>query len=308
MTRALVTGSTGFTGRHLVRELVAQGIDVVRASARSGEPGVRRFDLASRRAWEAALAEVRPDLVFHLHGASDVHDPIAGVFHNVLPAAALLDAAAALRVPASILLVGSAAEYGPRGGAESPVSEDAALAPTTLLGSTKAAQTRLALDAAATRGLRVVVARPANLVGPGVPATTAPGAFAARLAAVAAGRATTVRTGRLDTARDLVDVRDAVRAYVALARCPGASGRVVHVSTGRATPMREVLARLIAHFGVRCPVEEEASLTPARSRDVATFAASPALLRSLVGEVPSTPLDATLADLARAVREAPARP
>ena len=300
MTRALVTGSTGFTGRHLLRELASRGIDVVRASLRSTQPGVRRLDITSRAAWEDVLTDARPDLVFHLHGVSEGGDASVLAMHNVAPAAALLAAAEALRSPASILLVGSAAEYGPRDSTE-PVREDAVLAPTTPLGVAKAAQTRLALHVAAERGVRVVVARPANLVGPGVPETSAPGAFAARLAAVAAGRATSVRTGRLDTARDFVDVRDAVRAYVALARCPRATGRVVHVSTGRATSMREVLERLMAHFGVRCPVEEESALTSARSRDVATFAADPALLLELTGERALTPLDVTLADVARAV-------
>ncbi len=307
MTRAVVTGSTGFTGRHLLAELEARGIEAVRVSLRRHGPGVTTVRLASRGAWEELLGGVGPDLVFHLHGSFEGEDASELVRHNVAPAAALLDAAARVGSRASILLVGSAAEYGPLAPGRGPVTEDAPLRPTTLLGVTKAAQTGLGLAAARTRGLVVVVARPANLVGPGAAETTAVGAFAARLADVAAGRARVVRVGPLDTTRDLVDVRDAVRAYVALALAPRARGQVVHVATGRATPMREVFLGLARRLGVSCPVEEDPALGPARSADQPAFTASVDRLRDLVGEVPATPLSVTLDDVARAVEVGPGR-
>lgn len=295
MTRAVVTGSTGFAGAALVAELAARGFEVVRASARALPDGVRA-DLASPDAWRALLARVRPDVVFHLHGASDPRDAREAVAHNVRPATALLTAAADVASPATVLVVGSAAEYGPVAEADLPVREDAPLRPTSLLGRSKALQTRRALRAAR-RGVRVVVARPTNLVGPGAPATSAAGAFARGLAAVARGEAVVLRTGPLDVARDFVDVRDAVRAFVALATCPRAVGRVVHVASGRATPLREVLARLREAARVACPVEEDPARASARSRTTSTFAADPTLLGALTGEGPRTPLATSLHDL-----------
>lgn len=242
MTRAVVTGSTGFAGAALVAELAARGFEVVRASARALPDGVRA-DLASPDAWRALLARVRPDVVFHLHGASDPGDAREAVAHNVRPATALLAAAADVASPATILVVGSAAEYGPVAEADLPVREDAPLRPRSLLGRSKALQTRTALRAA--------------------------------------------RRG----------VRDAVRAFVALATCPRAAGRVVHVASGRATPLREVLARLREASGIACPVEEDPARASARSRTTSTFAADPTRLEVLTGERPRTPLATSLRDL-----------
>ena len=295
MTRAVVTGSTGFAGEALVAELRARGLEVVRASARALPDGVRA-DLASPGAWRALLARVRPDVVFHLHGASDPADARAAVAHNVRPATALLAAAADVARPATILVVGSAAEYGPVDEADLPVREDAPLRPTSILGRSKAVQTRRALRAAR-RGVRVVVARPTNLVGPGAPPTTAAGAFARGLAAVTRGEAAVLRTGPLDVARDFVDVRDAVRAFAALAATPRAVGHVVHVASGRATALREVVALLCAAAGVECPVEEDPARASARSRATRSFAADPTRLEALTGERPRIPLATSLRDL-----------
>jgi GDP-4-dehydro-6-deoxy-D-mannose reductase len=299
--RAIVTGSMGFSGRHLAAALAERGIACERVTLRAARPGVRRVPLGSAAAWARVLREVRPDVVFHLHGAIGARGTAEVVEHNALAAAALLDGAEAARCEAAILLVGSAAEYGPVPAAALPVTEDFPAAPAPPYGIAKHAQTLLGL-AAARRGLRVVVARPANLVGPGAPEATALGRFARELREVERGeRAPLVVAGDLDAERDLVDVRDAVRAYVALALAPGAAGRVVNVSTGRAVRIGDALARLVAAFGLAAEVRAE----PERARpgEPSAFAASPERLRELTGAAPVLDLDRTLRDIVREARE-----
>ncbi len=66
--RALVTGGLGFVGRHLIEHLRASGdeVDVV------DRHGDRAVDITNGPAVNAAIADVRPDAVYHLAGWADV--------------------------------------------------------------------------------------------------------------------------------------------------------------------------------------------------------------------------------------------
>ena len=68
-----------------------------------------------------------------------------------------------------------------------------------------------------------------------------------------------VRVGNLDSARDIMDVRDTVRAYVALME-KGSSGEVYNVASGEAYTIRELLAvlqlfgkdqRICSHYEIK---------------------------------------------------------
>jgi nucleoside-diphosphate-sugar epimerase len=69
-------------------------------------------------------------------------------------------------------------------------------------------------------GMNIVVARTFNLLGPGMPPRLFAGSLAAQIAAAERGGSPAIKVGRLDSSRDYVDVRDAVRAYLALASLP----------------------------------------------------------------------------------------
>lgn len=292
--RALVSGSTGFSGGFLVAALRARGVEVHAVSQRSEAPGVTRLDLTSSDAWAGALRELRPDHVFHVSGV--VNAELAELArHNTVAAAALCDAALAAEIkPQSVLCVGSAAEYGLVPEAALPVSEDFDASPRSPYGATKLAQTRLALDAAR-RGLRVIVARPSNIIGPGMPLATALGSFARQLRQIELGRAQPrLDVGDLTTRRDFVDVRDVAQAYLGLALDSTFSG-LVNVAAGEHVSMRSVLDLLIAEFGLAVQVEVD----PARLRpvEVQSFSASPARLQAALGQRPTTPLSQTLRDI-----------
>jgi len=65
--KALVTGAAGFVGSHLVAHLLAEGDSVVGTDRTSGGP-----DLLDPDRLVDLLADVRPDVVFHLAGQADV--------------------------------------------------------------------------------------------------------------------------------------------------------------------------------------------------------------------------------------------
>jgi nucleoside-diphosphate-sugar epimerase len=69
----LVTGASGFIGSHLCRRLLAAGASVhgLYRTAPAGDPGDvrwRRIDLCDLASVHALIAELKPDLVFHLAG------------------------------------------------------------------------------------------------------------------------------------------------------------------------------------------------------------------------------------------------
>jgi GDP-4-dehydro-6-deoxy-D-mannose reductase len=243
----------------------------------------RVADVRDRAAVATAIARAQPDAVFHLAGArtgtlaalNETH--VAGLEH-------VLDAVDRHAAGARVVVVGSSAEVG---AADGPVRAGTPLAPVTDYGRSKAAQSALAQRRGAVR------ARTYNLVGPGLADTLAAGAFARAVAEVEAGiRPPLLRTGPLDTARDLVDVRDAAEAWIALAGAE--SDGPYEVGTGVATRTGDVLALLIRISGVELEVAPPPSV---RADDVLVQVCDPTRLRDATGWTPRSPLERSLSDL-----------
>ena len=72
--RVLITGATGFAGRHLVAACEAAGDDVIAA------PPSSEADLRDPAVARALVADARPDVVFHLaaraHVGQSWEDPL----------------------------------------------------------------------------------------------------------------------------------------------------------------------------------------------------------------------------------------
>ncbi len=293
----LITGGAGFIGGALARRLVAGGHDVVtldRAPARG--PGRHvDGDVTDAGFVRHTIDALRPGAVYHLAGTSSEAD--LGLLHrlNALAAVHLCEALAAARPDAVVVVAGSAAEYGVVPPHELPAAEERRLAPVTHYGASKAMQT-LAVLPFARSGLRVVVARLANVIGPSMPRTLALGRWLQLVRdQLSAGRARIV-TGPLGAVRDFIDVADVVDLLPRLARADASAGRVVNVCSGRPTTLRELALGLRAAVARRLPgfdlaFDEEPGLARPGPDE---FVADPALLASLVGPVALTPLERTL--------------
>ncbi len=101
-----------------------------------------------------------------------------------------------------------------------------------------------------------------------------------------------MQVGNLDAQRDFLDVRDVCDAYVALLEGGGERGEIFNVCSGVATPMREILRRLIEIAHV--PVEVRADPARMRPSDVPLSCGDPAKLRAATGWRPRIPLSAAL--------------
>lgn len=242
-----------------------------------------------------ALLMFRPDVVFHLAGRTPPASIEALETENAGMVEVLLGALVACGRACRVVVAGSAAEYGPVGEAQLPITEDYPCAPPEAYGRGKLRATRRAFEMAAGTGVSVVVGRLFNLIGPGMPAGLALGRFAAALAGPEPVR---LVVGDLSPRRDFVDVRDAARALVRLGE-GGISGTIYNVATGRSRSIREGLDRLLAISGRRADVEVEPARFghpgPADSRG------DPRRLSGL-GWRPVVPFEQSLSDLWDEVR------
>ena len=293
MKTAVVTGAGGFLGRHWVRFLEDKGVQVHSFTGRArGKPGPHAVDPMSPESLAPALRAAAPDVVFHLAGVAEAREVPDYYRVNVLYAANLFAALETAGLPdRQIVLMGTAAEYGPVDLSQLPLGEEAPCRPQSHYGISKLAQTQLG-QAMARAGRRVLIVRPTNIIGPGMPRHMALQQFAEQIAAALHGGTKTIATGDLGVLRDFIDVGDVCQRLWALCHADVPSGDIVNVASGRGVAMRALLDRLIAVAGGGIDVRTD----PARLRknDLRAHYSSPAKLESLVHPPALTPLDDTL--------------
>jgi GDP-4-dehydro-6-deoxy-D-mannose reductase len=295
---ALVFAGSSFVGGHLARRLRDHGLEVVTTARQpGGASGAWKCDLADEAGVRRVVAECRPRWVFQCAAVTAASGGPALLYHvHVLGALHALAAVARHAPGATVILFGSAAEYGQVPDECLPLAEDQRPGPLSFYGASKRAQTQLASAAAAEWGLRVLVVRPFNVLGPGLPAHYLAGALARRLRdegpvdrpfPVANGAAT----------RDFVDVRDVAEAVLALAERaepPRGEAHVYNIASGQETPILAVAARLCALAGGRHAVDQGGQ--PSRS-GVARSRGDASRLRRAVGWAPRVRWEQSVADL-----------
>ena len=125
------------------------------------------------------IQRFRPDIVFHLAGLTRGAE--VDIYHvNQRGTDYLLEALRMHAPEARILLVGSAAEYGPQPEEKMPITEACPCRPAGPYGVGKHAATVAGQDYVRRYGMRVVIARPFNIVGAGIPPTLVVGAVLER--------------------------------------------------------------------------------------------------------------------------------
>ena len=289
--RAMITGAAGFVGGHLTAALVARGAEVI-------APSRDQLDLLDADACVRAVADARPDAVFHLAAIASVGEswraPAETFDNNTRAALNLLEAVRAEAPSALVLHAGSGESYGPVPEERLPVTEDEPLRPQNPYAVSKAAADLLAGFYADAHGLRVVQARAFNHAGPGQSDAYVVSAFARQIAdAERAGRGElTLETGNLAPRRDFTDVRDVVRAYVLAAE--RGEPAIFNVCAGVSVAVADILAALTRLTDVA--VEQRTDPTRLRKHEVMDIRGSHARLTEATGWEPEIALERTLAD------------
>ncbi len=267
----LLTGASGFVGRHVLHALQAGGEGLARSETRIIVLGRRcpsdwpdaqfvTADLDDSAGLRRAIEQVAPDFVVHTAGKTPPASDNELYQANFWGTMHLLYALRPLSKHVRLVLSGSAAELGHVDPAALPVAETHPCDPRDAYGRSKWLATQRGL--ADCSQLEVMVARVFNPIGPGLPETQAFGRFAARLAGPGPDPLE-LSVGDLDARRDFVDVRDVARAMVAVA-LRGEARHVYHIGTGHSHPVADGLEYLIRLSGRKVKTKVDASLRSRR--------------------------------------------
>lgn len=305
--RALVTGSSGFVGSHLVRRLLASGHEVtgfdIAPPRRPLEPGAEgwrdvRGDIRDEDAVRTAIAEAQPEVVFHLAAQISVsvsmREPRLDIETNVLATTMLARAAAEAGVRRFVNTSSGGAMFG-----EPPVvpaDDDTEAVPRSVYGASKVAAEMYLRIIQAETGMSVASVRPANIYGPWQDPHGEAGVIAIFTRRMLRNEDVVVFAPGTDT-RDYVFVDDVVSAMALAADAP--TGEMCVVGSGMETSTLDIFHALAGLTGYeRAPV-----MGPPRPGDIPRIALDARRAREVWGWHPTVTFEDGLARTVDAFRE-----
>lgn len=256
MRRVLITGANGFSAQHLIRKLAQEtGLECFGTDLQSDTicpklfPRYERADLTLKSQVDDLISRIRPDWVFHLAGRA-TGSPWDLFQANTKPVICLLDSIEAQAPNARLLLVGSAAEYGEFDPLRLPLTEKAPCCPISPYGISKYAATRLVRERFLRSGLKVVLVRPFNILGTGIPSSMMLGAVLDQFWS----KEKVIRVGNLSSRRDYLDTSDMVEAYLRLIR-GDFWGEIFNLCSGKHASGQDIIDEIFRCSNRSCKIE-----------------------------------------------------
>ncbi len=306
--RVLITGITGFAGRHLADFLsVKKSVQVYGLARRPGHSQKRVYacDMRDSRKLEALVGQIKPDRIFHLAAQSSVslswEDPKETFEQNLIGTLHLFEAARKMCPKARIQIAGSAHEYGVPPKKLGRINESVPVNPLSPYAISKAAQGFLACQYSGHFGMRIIRTRAFNHIGPRQTAEFVTSSFARQIALIEAGRQRSeIFVGNLETVRDYTDVRDVVRAYWLVLE-KGKPGEVYNIASGKGYTARQILNIYLRLSRARISIRRDRSRL--RANDLPRLVGDSRKLALATGWKAQIPLENSLADILNFWRE-----
>lgn len=296
----LVTGATGFVGNH-VREACGN-----QSLPWSFTPFPKGADLRDEAEVRRAIADIKPDAVLHLAAQSFVpksfESPAETFEINVLGSLNLMTALSEIGFVGPLVYASSGDVYGSVPEESLPVDETLSPHPRNPYSVSKVSAELLCMQRHYTEGLRAVIARPFNHVGPGQDERFVLPSIARQLAlSRRKGRKIAeLHVGDIDVTRDFTDVRDVVQAYGHLL-LRGVPGQIYNICSGQERSIRQLISELgeIAGLGIEI-IQDPAKMRRAEQQRMVANARK---IQRDTGWTPTIPIHQTLENIFREVDE-----
>lgn len=299
-----VTGASGFIGSHLTERLLTDGHSVtalVRYSSTGSVGFLEPFrghasltlvlgDVIDQRLVRAAMQGA--DVVLHLAALIGIpysyQAPAAYLSTNIQGTLAVLEAARDLRT-SRVVLTSTSEVYGTA--LTSPITEDHPKQAQSPYSATKIAADALGEAYARSFDLPVVVLRPFNTYGPRQSSRAVIPTILGQLAS----RAHRVSLGSLWPQRDFTYVSDTVAGFVACLTATGIEGRTIHLGTGRAVSIGELVEICKDLSGREVAVHDDDERQRPEASEVGLLLSDPSLAAEVLGWRAHVPLREGLA-------------
>jgi GDP-4-dehydro-6-deoxy-D-mannose reductase len=304
--KILVTGASGFAGRHLIGLLPdSQQIfglvfpekpedvrDVIRGQ-------LLHIDIRREQDVYDVFEKIMPDWVFHFAAVSNVghswKNPRETLDINLLGTTNLLEAAKRFAPGARILVVSTSDVYGARGKKDEPFQEEDPVETVNPYAFSKLCMESLCRFYVRIEGLDIIISRSFPHTGPGQSPDFVCSDWACQIARIEKKQKDPViHVGNIQVKRDYSDVRDVVRAYNLLME-HGGQGEIYNVCCGRTTALDNILNLLMSLSTVE--ITAQVDKNKLRKTDIPLIIGSNEKIRRTSGWSPKISLDQTLNDL-----------
>lgn len=263
----LVTGGTGFIGRHLLSALSQQGHHVrtfgrsPRAESLPPEVDYWQFDLDGTQLIDQLIGDV--DVLIHAAGASTTTADAREMDNvNVCGTAQLAQAAYEAGV-GRMVYVSTSTVYGTKVALPQPISEDTECHPSPGYGETKLRAERI-VEEFGEKGLETAILRPATVFGPGAVKLVGSTILDAAIERYAGLSAFEVPADAVELR--LVHIDDVVDACWHLATAPEAVGGVYNLTAGVYPDSHEIGAAVADELGLELTLTHDEPGLPAERR------------------------------------------
>ncbi len=241
--KILLTGASGFTGRHFINLANELGYECIalchqETSHINGCSTCIIADLTDKAKLKAKIGEIKPDYVVHLAAISFVeHGDSAEIYKtNLQGTINLLDVLIELNIKVKKVLIASSGNvYG--NSTELPISESTCLSPVN-----DYAVSKVSMELAAklrSDKLPIIIVRPFNYTGVG----QAKHFLIPKIVNAFKNKKEDIELGNLDVSRDFSDVRDVVNAYMCLLKSTTKTG-VFNISSGKSISLLDIIELL----------------------------------------------------------------
>ena len=311
--RILITGFSGFVGRHFINFLYEEKINAEVLGIDLREPafdtdsfkGVldisfKSVNLLDEEALREVLLSFRPDYILHLASFSSVayswQHPEECFVNNTNIFLNLTSAVKDMKLNCRILSIGSSEEYGNVDKSMLPLREDMALTPVSPYAVARVSQEMLSRVFVDSYKQNIILTRSFNHIGPWQDDRFVVPSFLKRIMDIKASGAKsgTIETGDTTIIRDFVDVRDVVKAYYLLLT-KGTPGEIYNICSGRGIALSDIIVEMADLVGVE--VKTKVNPEFVRPNDNRVIIGSYEKINKELGWEPVMDLRTTLSDM-----------